>query len=58
MTVALELRAGLLLTFVLSLAYLLALFPLDVFALLAFVPIHGVAFHWCFSNDVGRPWLP
>ena len=41
---ALELRATLLLTFVLS------LLPLDVFALLASVPVHAVDFHWRFSH--------
>ena len=49
-TIALEFRAALLLTFALSLACVIALFPLDVFAHLALVHVPRVDFHWCFSH--------
>ena len=45
-TVALELRAALVFTFVLSFAFVLALLAFAVFAFLALVTVHSVDFHW------------
>ena len=49
-TVALKLRAALVFTFVLSLAFVLALIAFAVFAFLALVTEHSVDFRWCFSH--------
>ena len=49
-TIAIEFRAALLLTFSLSLACVIDLFPLDVFAHHALVHVLRVDFHWCFSH--------
>ena len=49
-TTVLELRAGLVLNFLLSPYLCPCPSPLDVFDLLAFDPAHGVDFQWCFSH--------
>ena len=49
-TVALRLRAALVLTFVLSRAFGLALLSFAVFAFLAFVTVHSADFRRCLSQ--------
>ena len=49
-TTVVELRAGLVLNFLLSPYLCPCPSPLDVFDLLAFDPAHGVDFQWCFSH--------